>query len=311
MKSSPPRRLIPDDKCIVVLDTSPIRNIAEERTVPPWVDTFAAMAQDGYSFSLGDTSFAEILSQRQNGRNRGDYGLMTSTLRRFLNPDIPVLPGRIDILQMIGAEPTDSDWSEAEIMACGPHAWRFLDDAKPIPPESVPFLVRIWRRLMLLLGLAKREETIPEMCQADRDNWIEMFAVFKGIWERNGKTKLDEYRHADLDQALRTMDHGERIDPPMSVRCDFQVRFLWRQFVRSQKPAMPYDPSSTKKKNDSLDFDFLRYLSLPAFFLAEERAFSKNAIKDIKSPQTEWIRTPQDLADAWLRGEKPWPRWPA
>lgn len=45
MKSSPPRRLILDEKCIVVLDTSPIRNIAEEGTVPPWVDTFAAMAK--------------------------------------------------------------------------------------------------------------------------------------------------------------------------------------------------------------------------------------------------------------------------
>jgi hypothetical protein len=310
MKSSPPRRLILDDKCIVVLDTSPIRNIAEERTVPPWVATFAEMAKDGYSFSLGDTSFAEILSQRQNGRIKGDYGLMISTLHRFLNPEIPVLPGKIDILQMIGTGPKSADWSEAEMLAQGPNVWKILEDAKPTSPESIHFLVRIWRCILRMLGLARREETIPEMFQAERDEWIEMFRLFKTIWERNGKAKLDEYRHADLEHALKTMDHGERINPSMSVRCDFQVRFLWRQFVRSQKATGAYDPASTKKKNDNLDFDFLRYLSLPALFLAEKKAFSKNAIKDIQSFQTGWVLTPQELADAWTKGERPWPKWP-
>jgi hypothetical protein len=57
------RKIIPGEQCIVVLDTIPVCNIAYASEIPPWVATFAAMAKDGYSFSLADGALTELLAQ--------------------------------------------------------------------------------------------------------------------------------------------------------------------------------------------------------------------------------------------------------
>lgn len=308
MKSSPPRRVIPDDQCIVVIDTSPIRNIAESGSVPPWVGTFAAMAKDGYSFSLADVTFAELLSQRLSGQNNGDYDLMISSLNGFLNPEFPVLPGKTDIMQMIGAKPGREGWNEAQVRQMSQGAWGMLLAAKL--PATNPSLLTT-PPMNSTINAAQAQGFLEQMLQEERDDWITMHSDLKARWEANGKKELHEYEHSELDDALVRSDHGEDIVPSMTVRNDFQVRFVWRQFVRNQKVKNPYNPSSRKKRNDGIDFDFLRYLALPAFFLAEEQGFDKNKIGDIPSFQTNWILTPQELADAWANGEKPRPQWPA
>lgn len=307
MKSSPPRRVIPDDQCIVVIDTSPIRNIAESGFVPPWVGTFAAMVKDGYSFSLADVTFAELLSQRLSGQNDGDYDLMISSLHGFLNPEFPVLPGKTDIMQMIGAKPCREGWSEAEVRRMSQHAWGMLLTAT-LPAANPALLSTLSTNSTI--GAAQAQEFLEQMLQEERDAWIRMHSDLKARWEANGRKELHEYEHSELDDALVRSDHGEAVVPSMTVRNDFQVRFMWRQFVRNQKTKNPYNPSSRKKRNDGIDFDFLLYLALPAFFLAEEQGFDKTKIGEIPSFQTNWILAPQELADAWTKGDKPWAKWP-
>ncbi len=41
----PKRKIIPDEQCIVVLDTSPVRNIAQASGTPAWVATFVDMSK--------------------------------------------------------------------------------------------------------------------------------------------------------------------------------------------------------------------------------------------------------------------------
>lgn len=91
------RRLIPEDKIIVILDTSPVRNLAHSE-IPDWVRTFADMAEDGYSFSLAETTAAELLMQVRSGRiPEVDFHRMIGLLKTFLNLNAPVLPGQVDL----------------------------------------------------------------------------------------------------------------------------------------------------------------------------------------------------------------------
>jgi hypothetical protein len=57
--------LIPDNQIIVVMDTAPVRGLANTEEAPPWVDTFPLMAKQNYSFAIADGAFAELVAQRQ------------------------------------------------------------------------------------------------------------------------------------------------------------------------------------------------------------------------------------------------------
>ncbi|MGB8417684.1 hypothetical protein [Paraburkholderia sp.] len=283
----PKRLLVPDDQCIVVLDTSPARNLAHVETLPRWVETFAEMANSGYSFSLADGALAELLAQRSSGRiPDAGFEQMIAALARFLNPSLPVLPTKRDIEQMIGATDRADGWSE-EVFDLSNRGWAALQEAKPE------------------LG-ARAEASLEE----ERISWFDLFGDLEDGWTNLGRpTDLDELDHPELYKALAAMDRGTTIFPPKSIRCDLQVRLLWRQFARSKRLKDPYDPASLKKINDGIDFDLYRYLQLPALVVAEDSGFF-GKIENIPSFQRNWFWKPWVLAEAWVNGDKPLPKWP-
>ena len=102
------RKIIPSEVCIVVLDTNPARNLAHSLEAPGWVNTFASMAKSGYSFSLADGAFAELLSQRSRGAIcDSEFARMIERLEQFLDSRTPVLPGKRDLRAMINARTAD------------------------------------------------------------------------------------------------------------------------------------------------------------------------------------------------------------
>lgn len=287
-RAVPSRKLISEDQCIVVLDTSPARNLAHAESLPEWIDTFAAMSEDGYSFSLADGAFAELLAQRSSGRiPEAGFQRLVSALTRFLNPKLPVLPGKRDIEQMICTTEASETWTEAAVYDLSTRAWDALKISHVSNRTSV-------------------EATLDE----ERTAWIEMFSTLEPGWRKLGSpTDLNELQHSQLDEAFRHLDDGQRITPSRSIRCDLQVRLLWRQFARSKKLKDPYDPTSVKKLNDGIDFDLYRYLQLPAFVVAEDSGFFSR-IENIPSFQRHWFWKPADLAAAWTSGTRPFPQWP-
>ena len=288
MTNSNSRKVIPDNQCIVLLDTNVARELGFGASPPAWVDTFAEMAKSGYSFSLADATVAELLNQYTDGRinTQYDHAKMISTLSKFLNPQVPVLLGKRDIMQMIGAKPLDESWSEAEVLELSKQAWDFLAAAKPDTPFD------------------------HAMLQEERDDWKKIFQSLEESWEEMGSpSDLDELAHPQLDLALEKMDHGEGVSPSMSIRNDLQTRLLWRQFVRSKLAMEPYDPTSAKKKNDGIDFDFYRYLALPALVVSSDKGFF-GSLATIDSFQKAWFHKPDELAEAWKNGARPLPQWP-
>lgn len=294
----PQRKLIPDEQTIVVLDTSPVRNIGHDG-VPAWVATFADMAKNGYSFSLADGACVELLTAHARG-SITDHELATiiSAAETYLNPAVPVLLGKVDLMRMIGESSAPSGW-EAEALTLSQRAWQVLKAASSTSPEE---------------RIGGEDEL-----QEDRDDWIDAFKKFDAAhaeWlskypDGEAEHPLNEYEHPALDAALDHLAAGSQTPPPtMAERQDLQMRYIWRQWVRTRKEKHAYDPSSPKKVNDGIDLDLYRYLMLPALVVADDGGFHQR-IADIKSPQREWFWRPQALADAWTRGERPRPAWAA
>jgi hypothetical protein len=296
------RKIIPDEQCMVVLDTNPVRNIAHASQTPRWVATFAEMSKDGYSFCLADGAFTELLAQYyRTGIKAHEYSRMVQAIDSFISPDLPVLPGRKDLMGMIGesdGESDDPDWCEDELVAYSRHAMAVLKDPSLLPVED-------------------RAKIEPAL-QDDRDEWIDWFAQFDRGYARwiaeepeREKGTLDQYKHDLLDEEFADLAaRGRSSHPTLAMRLDLQVRYLWRQWVRTRQEKGGYDPTTEKKVNDGIDFDLYRYLMLPAFVVSEDGGFH-GSIKDIKSPQRDWFVRPQELADAWTRGERPRPAWVA
>lgn len=281
--------LIPPATTIVVLDTSPARNLAYSTERPTWVATFAEMARsEDYSFSLADNAFAELLNQIASGAlARVESERIFESLQLFLNPNLPILPGKRDILSLIGGHDHLPDWSPDEVAAISRRAWDHLRNASSS-------------------GTA---QSTDEELQDERAAWFNIFETL-GNFENSAEELLNEYTHSQLNLALVGSNHqSPELVPPLSVRWDLQVRFFWRQYVRSKKELEPYDPTSRKKRNDGIDFGVFQYLMLPALVVATDKGFF-DKIADIKSYQKPWFWKPEELATAWTSGERPRPTWP-
>lgn len=281
--------LIPAGTTIVVLDTSPARNLGYTNTPPQWVTNFAEMARNGYSFSLADNAFAELISQIASGAITTQQAVtMLGHLKTFLNPNLPILPGKRDIKALIGAAEENSDWSIEEVRALSARCWGVLNSVS-------------------MTAGAKGPSADGDL-QTEREDWIAFFTKF-GKYKETGEP-LNEYEHSHLNLALTSCDDEEpKLSPPLSVRWDLKVRLLWRQYVRSKKASEPYDPTSPKKRNDGIDFDLYDCLLLPALIVATDSGFFEK-IADLKSYQKAWFWKPEALAQAWIDGKRPCATWP-
>lgn len=295
----PRRKIISDEQCIVVLDTSPVRSIAYESAMPAWVGTFADMSKGGYSFSLADGACIELLTQHARGSITDDeLTRIVAATETYLNPEMPVLLGKVDLMRMIGESSAPTGW-EADTLALSKQVWQRLKSASSTPPEK------------RISGEAELQE--------DRDDWIGAFAKFDlGLEEwlsedpsREEQFPLHLYKHPLLDVQFRSIAaRSVHQHPDMAERVDLQMRYQWRQWVRARQEKDGYNPASKRNRNDGVDLDMYRYLMLPALVVAGDSDFHKR-ISDINSPQLDWFCRPQELADAWTRGECPRPTWVA
>ncbi|UVL11450.1 hypothetical protein LOY39_12480 [Pseudomonas rhodesiae] len=297
------RLLVPDDKIVVVLDTAPARELAYVDEIPAWVNIFAEMYQHGYSFSLADGTFAELLNQRRKDAISGDQLLkIIQRLALFLAPNLPVLLGKRDLRGMLQLERLD--WDESECQALSQAAWgelrRRVDavDAQGSPEailqkERDDWIDNFIRWRTQIAGMIARETALSTTAEA----------VEPEPFDLNSKTQIV------LQAMERVQVSQDLITPPMSVRNHLQNRYIWRQIVRSLKPECPYDPLARKKRNDGIDADLYRFLILPALVVTRDKAFL-GGLADIDSFQTGWFFSPEDLAGEWLGGTKPAPAWP-
>lgn len=285
--------IVPNTKCIVVLDTSPARLLAHEDTCPDWVGHFREMSQGEYFFCLADVAFAELISQFERGSIKiAEFSRMMERLSEFVSPDYPIFPSKMDILAMIGGSTSRSDWTIENSQEISLRGWSYLnkiiDQVEAVRNDASNFL------------------------QEERNDWIKYFDLFEKerILSGDAADSLNERGGPLLEAVLRQLDQKESFpDFPFSVRSDLQFKHLWRQYVRSLKIKDAYDPESAKKQNDGIDFDLYRYFMVPALVVSCDRGFFE-ALNGIDSFQRPWFYRPDGLASAWCSGASTKPEWP-
>jgi hypothetical protein len=286
------RKLIPDDQIIVVLDTSPVRNLAYG-DAPEWVMTFAAMAKAGYSFSLADATVAELLTQIRSERIPSDgYKRMIDLLKTFLNPEFPMLPGKVDLEAMIGIEDTVESLDETIYLSKA--GWHQL-----LAPHEPTFA----------LG-----PSLEELLEEERREWADSLremrrhTLYYGI--DIAESDPDEVAELLADLAGKSLYVDTEVEPPMAIRMHLELRYRFRQMARSAQKKRAYDPDKQRNRNDGIDVDLYKYFILPALAVAEDGGFFKS-LDSIQSFQREWFVRPEVLAARWSAGERPQPVWPA
>ncbi|WP_122572979.1 hypothetical protein [Pseudomonas viridiflava] len=292
-EKNPDRLLVPDNKVIVVLDTAPVRELAYAEETPPWVETFAQMAREGYSFSLADGALSELLAQRhRNALSATDCLKILERLERFLSPELPVMLGKRDLSGML--QINEDPWDAQECLELSQYALELLKQcAHPADKQQSPEWV----------------------LQEERDDWVGLFAGWQKILDEINAEDPSEPIDVNLltsgmlDQMARHQDEWSSLVPAMSVRNHLKNRYMWRQFVRKQKRKNGYDPTSSKKRNDGIDADLYLYLILPALIVTTDGGFFRG-LADIESFQKGWFFEAQVLANEWSRGARPAPTWP-
>jgi hypothetical protein len=285
------REIITDDQIIVILDTSPARKLAHE-DLPDWVETYVEMSKDGYSFSLADLTGAELIMQFRSGKiPRDGYDEMLKHLRRFLNPNMPIMPGKVDLELMIGIP--HMDYNILETKHLSQQGWHLLNN-----PELADYSIG---------------PSFEEIREDERSEWIAFLERLSEVSFCMGldisKMKPEDTAEFLASLAEEKLDSGTNLEPPMSVRMHLEIRHRFRQMARTRQKKKAYNPLNNSKKNDGLDVALYKYFILPAFVIAEDSGFF-NSLEGINSFQRSWFLKPQELADQWKSALKPKPSWP-
>lgn len=205
----PPRLIIDDQQIMVVLDTSPVRELAHDVDCPAWASTFEEMSHQGYSFSLADGTFAELINQRRNGQlSVGEIERMCSRLSRFLNLDFPVILGRSDVLGM--SQLNSASWNEEECRLLSQQAWDELlrcthNGYTPKSAESLLEAARAeWRSM--LKGWQHGVDSIRTVKRAQ-------FDILRGLDEAGLLMGLMEM---PVEQVLKTLETLRTLSVPIN-----------------------------------------------------------------------------------------------
>lgn len=273
------------NKQIVILDTSPVRNLAYAATIPRWARIFSKMKKEGYLFSLSECTFGELLNQKGKGSIKDrEFRTLISRLKLFISMMLPIMPGEADILKLIGAEERNADFDK-EIRILSKKAWKNL----LMPKESL-------------------RHAAKECLEEERQAWKDTLFILSRIHSNENHKSLHELSDPCLNKYIESHDKGHEMFPPLSRRLDLRTRYLWRQYVRSKKTRDAYNVDSPKKVNDGIDFRIYTYLALPAFIVAEDGGFF-GGIENIPSFQKEWIKKPDEIAEEWLNRTITLPKW--
>lgn len=194
----PPRLIIDDQQIMVVLDTSPVRELAHESDSPDWVCTFEEMSNQGYSFSLADGTFAELINQRRKGAILvGEFDRMCSRLSRFLNLDFRIILGRTDVQGMIQRHPTS--WNEEECRTRSKQAWD---------------------ELLHCTRAGYQPDSAEAVLEAERNEWRSMLKD----WQ-DGVNSIRAVKRAQL-AILRTLDESGLLQGLMGMPAEEALKTL-------------------------------------------------------------------------------------
>lgn len=293
--------LIPLERVHVACDTGILWRIIDEEA--PWLEGFVRMAAAGVAFSLADHATGEITHQLDRGKISGaDYVRGITQLARFVSPEVPILPGKAQLLKWCDPVPDAALLREDRQLRLA--TWELLRSARSIADfrKTFAYCCKDDAGGGILLGPLAEGKT-SEVMADERADWIDNVEEPRpGYVDRPW-----EERRADLAGDL---DSDSACRPPLSVRLDAALRHEDEIIRRKHSVGSPLDPRSKKRQNDGIDYN-MSYVFMKRILLCVSEEKYPKLIRSLGSYQSGWIFQPSELVQAWENGTLARPAWPS
>ena len=282
----------------VALDTGIFRELCHAKSEPEWFSTFVEMAKEGWSFHLTDVCFAEIIAARERSAITDVEGKKAVVmLEQILSAYFPCLPGNQKLFHLCGFRDKDCpvyDFDEDFEREYSVATWKGLKQlmASGEISEEVTFTVK-----GKVYKCPLKEGEAEAVLKEEREDWINAMA----------HKPVPDFDYEQCVQDIKSnFDEWAQTDGlPMSLRGDIiaHVQAEWEIRI-----ASGYNPSSSKRKNDGIDFHLNFPFLLPALLLTTDKKF-KNLLQGLKSYQANWVFLPKELAEKWEQQALIEPTW--
>jgi hypothetical protein len=265
----------------------------------PWLEEFKAMAKTGVIFSFADHAMAEIIKQLEEGRfTEAQYVEALTACKDFISPEIPLVPGKRRLAQWCQSEPNSVELENhlRYLRAC----WRLMTNSKSLKEfeDGAEYELQRGEKKKALL---RPGEAAKEL-EAERNKWRIRFATVPPDWRTMAITDRLKYLAKDLDDDIDCI-------PTVTVRLDAALRHEDHVIGLRSSAKTPYNPNSELKENDGIDFN-MSYVFMKRMLLCTLDGKYRRLIQDLKSCQSDWVFSPQDLVAASKSGKLVRPRWP-
>lgn len=251
----------------LALDTGTVRNLIHQHDPQIDVNLLAGRQQD-ISTSIAEPALVELVAAIHERRIEWeDWRAVVSSLDRILNPELPFLPGRLQLAQLVTGQLPADDLLHIQ------SGWRHICEARTIDE---------------LRGASSYTDSAGNQRQATADfqsaqtirsevhqQWIDIIRRMQGIFSGQ------DVSNDQIDQIVRRA--FEPI-PGRPLDClDAAVCFLSRSVALSVNARNPYNPESNE--NDALDFELLYALALPVSVVCTTDGRLRRIVSETHSPQ--------------------------
>lgn len=282
----------------IVLDTSVVRGLGYGEVAP---DCFCDLSHAGHTIHLADGTIVELIAQVWTGRFAwANWVRARDLLLTFLDREEPVLLGGRDLFVAAGLSLDGMATDVTGVRRDTYDGWQLLSQVQS--REALALDVSPGSCADPTLGM--RPELAEQILSEEKTGWAQTFdemLKLVGSPIDGNSAKLISVIGEALDNRVSCRP------PPASVRLDAMIRVHALLLTRQLKRNEQYNPK--KHSNDALDFDLLRYLSLPALLCVNDRRFLA-VLRDSKTWQAKWVLSPRELAQALVEGTLPSLSWP-
>jgi len=295
-----------------VLDTNIVRELAHGE--PQWFRTLVQLRREGHHFALHDIVAGELTAQMLDLQSRGqlghgkgqaDFQTMCDRMSAFISPDLPLWPGRKDLLPLYPHGPTAQtvvgsryrERARAQFLAFTNilRAGRFVRTVVTIQGEQWTF------------GSEKTLNTAPSALQTNRDAWLAFMrrcmamrppkrsrhVAAIGMLAASATTQHAEWLLTlpeITDASLHAMQLELSEIPDARSRLDLAIRyFAWYQFavIRATNHGQ-INPETTGRRNDAIDAELPFALFYDCIVATEDGRFL-TGIDQVASAQRDRV----------------------
>jgi hypothetical protein len=265
----------------------------------PWLEDFKAMGKSGVIFSFADHALAEIIKQLEEGRfTEAEYVEAITACKDFITPDIPLVPGKRQLGQWCQPEPNLAELENhlRYLRAC----WHLMTNSKTLKEfgYGVDYELQSGEKKKASLNPGQAAQRLEE----ERTKWRDRFANVPSDWKDKSLPDRLKFLAGDLDSEIDCT-------PSLTTRLDAALRHENRMVELKSLAKTPYNPLSENNENDGIDFN-MSYVFMKRILLCTLDGKYRRPIQDLKSYQSSWIFSPQDLVAARKSGKLVRPGWP-